>query len=248
MVQAMNLPSLDEFELTSLAWKEWLQRGNKSEFKSKAGILRYIEQCNDKERFKNFSGIKNYVRHKQIRKLLNGYALLDLLYCSDSIYYERFKMWRLFEDLIGEIFAVALRKREECKVVHVDKWPGFQGLDYIIVNSEDKLGWRVGVQCKEYIGSKISYNQLDRCSSHTRKTNATGLHREGLETRNRFPRRKLVLVAFNAYRENKTQEKRFRNLEKVWDAVIVLDDNKSDDSPYIYKLRCSKLYDIVDWC
>lgn len=244
----MKLPDPEDIEFTSLAWKEWLLDGDKSVFRSKDRIFRFVKKCKKDGYFDRFSGIKNHEKNGQIRRLLNGYALLDLLDCSNAVQYLRFKMWRLFEDLVGEILDVALKHRKECRTVYVDKWPGFRGLDYVVVNSKDKLGWRVGVQCKRYVGMQRTYSEIDQCSSFTRGTSAAGLYKEGFRTKERFPKRKIVLVTFNAFRRNRREKNKFRNLKNAWDAVVVIDENSMIDDPYMYRLRCDKLYEIVDWC
>jgi len=242
----MKLPEFDDFEFSPLAWKEWLL--DKDKFGSKRSIFKYLNEWNKEGYFEDCSGIKNYVRNRRIRRLLNGYAIIDLLDCFARVEWTRFPVWRLFEDLVGEILKTALREKEECTVAYVDRWPGFRGLDYIIINSKSKHGWKVGVQCKRFIGTRLSYNRVKKCSSYTRGTSAAGLYYKGEEMKDRFPDKKIVLVTFSAYRRNKTQEKRFSNLSEVWDLVVVFDDNLSDELPYTYKLRYDELDKIVRWC
>jgi len=244
----MKLPDSEDIEFTSLAWKEWLLNGDKSMFRSKDRIFQFVKKCEKNGYFDRFSGIKNYERNEQIRRLLNGYALLDLLDWSGAVQYLRFKMWRLFEDLVGETLDVALKHRKECRAIYVDRWPGFRGLDYVVLNSKNKLGWRVGIQCKRYVGMQRTYSEIDQCSSFTRGTSAAGLYKEGFKTKERFPSRKIALITFNAFRRNKREYNKFRNLKNAWDAVVVIDDNTMIDDPYMYRLRCDKLYEIVDWC
>ena len=244
----MKLPRFDDVEFSPLAWKEWLLYGDKSEFRSKRDIFKYLNKWNEEGYFEGCSGIKNYFRNRQIRRLLNGYAIIDLLDCFSTVEWIRFPVWRLFEDFVGEILKIVLTEKHECTVAYVDRWPGFQGLDYIIINSKSKHGWKVGIQCKRFIGTRRSYRKISECSSWTRGTSAAGLYYKGEETRDRFPEKKIVLVTFSAYRRNKSQEKRFNNLSEVWDSVMVFDDNLSDELPYTYKLRCDELDKIVRWC
>jgi len=244
----MKLPDISDVEFTPMAWKEWLLYGPKSDFKSQIDIFKYIEKENDEGKFRDFSVIANYVRNERIRRLLNGYALLDVLDCSQSVQYLRIKMWRLFEDLVGEILRAALRNKNICAVANVDRWPGFQGLDFIITNSESRLGWKVGVQCKRYVGTHIAYNQVSEYSSFSRGTSAASLYHKGEELKRRFPHRKRVLIAFNAYTQTKNQRKRLRNLSESWNLVMILDENKSDEHYYKYKLRCNGLDKILRWC
>ena len=125
----MKLPEFDDFEFSPLAWKEWLHAGDKSEFISKRVIFKYLNIWNKEGYFKDCLGIKNYVRNRRIRRLLNGYAILDLLDWFKTVEWLKFPVWRLFENLVGEILREAARVKNECIVAYVDKWPGFQGLD-----------------------------------------------------------------------------------------------------------------------
>lgn len=242
----MKLPRFDDFEFSPLAWKEWLLDTEK--FGSKKSIFNEIANWNKKGHFDECSGIKNYIRNRRIRKLLYGYALLDLLDWTGTLQYERIKMWRLFEDTIAEILREAIKTRKECTIAHVDRWPGFKGLDYVIINSKNRSGWKVGVQCKRYIGTHRSYNKISECSSWTRGTSAAWLYDKGIEIKERFPGKRIVLITFNCFRKKKRQERRFKNLHEVWDLVTVIDDNRSGESPYTYRLRFDEVSEIVEWC
>ena len=244
----MKLPEFDDVEFTPLAWKEWLLYGDKSQFRTKKDIFKYLNKWNKEGYFNDCLEIKVYVRNRRIRKLLNGYALLDLLNWTKTVEFIRFKMWRLFEDLVGEILKAVLKEKQEYTVVYVDRWPGFQGLDYIIINSKSTIGWKVGIQCKMYIGTRIPYCRVDEYSSFTRGVSASELYDRGIELKKKYKNRKIILVTFNAYRRNKLQERRFNWLKTAWDSVIVFDKNISDELPYTYKLSCEGLNRIVKWC
>jgi len=246
-VSCMKLPEFDDFEFSPMAWKEWLL--DKEKFGSKRRIFRHLKVWNKQGYFEGCSRIKNYVGNKRIRRLLNGYAILDLLDWTKTLEYTRFKMWRLFEDTVAEILKEAIRDKEGCTIAYVDRWPGFQGLDYLIINSKSRLGWKVGIQCKRYVGTRIPYRRVNEYSSYTRGVSASKLYDRGLSLKERYPDgRKLVLATFNAYRRNKLQEKRFNWLSEAWDCVIVFDKNTSDDLPYTYRLRFDELNKIVRWC
>lgn len=245
----MKLPKFDDIEFSPLAWKEWLLHGKESEFPSKRSIYSFLKERNREDAFEWCDGIKNYVRNRRIRRLLNGYAILDLLNERKTVEYLRFKMWRLFEDTIAEILREAIKDKKECIVAYVDKWPGFMGLDYVITNSKSNLGWKVGVQCKRYINTNPSYSKIHKYSAYTRSTSAAGLYFKGEQVKERFSRkRKIVLITFNAYRQKKSQRKRFNDLREVWDSVIVLDDNISNETPYTYRLRFDESGKISQWC
>lgn len=241
----MKLPKFDDVEFTPLAWKEWfLDR----DLRSKKMIFEYLDECNEENYFEDCLGLKNYVKNTRIRRLLNGYAILDLMDWTGTIRLLRYKMWRLFEDTVAEILREFFREREECSVVYVDKWKGFRGLDYIIVNSKSMLGWEIGVQCKRYIGSRIPYSRIHEFSRYTRGTSAAQLHDKGIDLKNKYSeKRKFALITFNAFRRNKRQEHRFNNLSDAWDLVMVLDENQTGELPYTYRLRCDGLKRVVRW-
>ena len=240
----MKLPEFDDVEFSPLAWKEWLL--DKDKFGSKKSIFKYLNEWNKEGYFEDCSEIKNYVRNKRIRRLLNGYALLDLLDWTTTVEYTRFKMWRLFEDTVAEILREAIKEKKECTIAYVDKWPGFQGLDYIIINSESKLGWKVGVQCKRYVGTRIPYRRVNEYSSFTRGVSASKLYDKGIELKKRYTdKRKVILVMFDAYKKGRLQERRFNWLKEAWDSVIVFNRSQPDENIYTYKLHFDGLNKIV---
>ncbi len=242
----MKLPKFEDLEFSPLAWKEWLL--DPEEFGSKWSIYNKIANWNKEGYLESCLEIKNYVRNKRIRKLLYGYALLDLLDWSGMLQYVRIKMWRLFEDTVAEIFQEAIKARREYTITRVDNWPGFRGLDFIIVNSKRRAGWKVGIQCKRYIGTHRSYNKISECSSWTRGTSAAWLRKKGVDAKRRFPGKKIILIAFNCFRKKKLQERRFKKLQEVWDLVTILDDNRIGELPYTYRLQFDDLEKIVNWC
>lgn len=245
----MKLPEFDEIEFSPLSWKEWLLHGDRSEFPSKKSIYAFLEQRNREGAFEWCYGIRNFVKNRRIRDLLNGYTILDLLSEKRTVEFLRFDMWELFEDVVAEMLREAIKEKEECTVAYVDRWPGFEGLDYIIVNSESKLGWKLGVQCKRYIDTEIPYNRVEEYGSYTKGVSAAWLYFKGEQAKRRFSdKRKIVLITFNAYRPKRRQKNRFNNLKEVWDSVVVLDDNILNEAPYIYKLRFDELKKIVRWC
>ena len=147
----MILPRAEEISFSHLAWREWLQEGEKSKFRSMKDIYEFLQQQSHDCAFQKCAAIINNVRNRRVRNLLNGYAILDLLYWCGAKF-SRYQLWRLFEDLVGEILKESIRHIKECVVINVDRWPGFKGLDYVIVNSQSHPGWKVGIQCKRYIG------------------------------------------------------------------------------------------------
>ncbi len=190
--------------------------------------------------------IRNHVSNKRIRRLVNGYVTLDLLAWDGSVKLTKFKMWQFFEDLVGEILREILKDRSECTVVNVDRI--FKGLDYVVANSKSGDGWKVGIQCKRYIGSALSRNKLDKCSSWARGTSAAQLLVKGKELRQKWgSKKKFVLVCFNAFRGNELQNRRFKRLNKYWNRVIVIDESVTGGRPYTYKLAASGFDTIVNW-
>jgi len=246
----MELPKLKEIEFSPLAWKEWLRNGDKSELKSKVDVYKRLKELNRERHFEGWLGVSNKIRNGRIRRLLNGYTLFDLLDSCRSLKDMRFPMWRLFEDLVGEVLRCALINKEECSVVYVgERWPGFKGLDFIIINSKSDLGWKVGVQCKRYISNNLPYGKIEDYSPYTTGLTASRLYFHGKDLKHRFShRRKMVLVTFTSYRIETNEKKRFNNLKEVWDSILVFDRNRSDHDPYIYKIDCPGLQRIVSWC
>lgn len=243
----MILPESNDVEFSPLAWKEWLL--DKDKFGSKRSIFKYLIEWNKEGYFDEYLRIKNHVKNKRIRKLLYGYALLDILDRTKTVEYLRFKMWRLFEDTVAEILREAVKTKKECTVTRVDRWPGFRGLDYLIINSKSRLGWKVGVQCKRYIGTRISYARIAEYSRYTRGVSAAQLHDKGIDLKEMYTKkRKILLIAFEAFRRTKIQERRFNNLKKAWDSVIIFDKNLSDELPYTYNLRFDEFNKVMRWC
>ena len=243
----MKLPEFDDVEFSPLAWKEWFL--DKERFDSKRSIFKYLEKWNKEGYFEKCSGIKNSVRKKRIRCLLNGYTILDLLDWTGTISYDRYKMWRLFEDTVAEILREVIRQKRECTVAYVDRWTGFRGLDYAIINGKSKLGWKVGVQCKRYVGTRIPYSRVDEHSSYSRGTSASKLYDKGIELRTRFANnRKFTLVMFDAYRKGKLQQQRFNWLKDAWDLVVVFNKPLPDEDLYTYRLKFDDADKIARWC
>lgn len=245
----MKVPALKDFEFTPLIWKECMVKG--SYLKTKQEIYDYFKEENASGKFDWCEKITATVSNDRVKKLLIGYALFDIMYWSSSIELSRFKMWQLFEDLVAEIFREMLRNKDQCTVVSVDKLPGFKGLDYVVANSSKREGWTVGVQCKRYIGSVIPHCRLKDYGSWSRGTSAAYLIEKAFELRRNFgSRRKFVLIAFNALRRNKRQERRFKKLQEksAWDSVVVLDKSIDTTVPYVYELDLRELNRVIKWC
>jgi len=230
-------------------WKEWLVYGNQSEFPSKKKIYTFLQEQNDEGAFEWCGGIENYVKNDRIKRLLNGYAILDLLNESESVKFVKVKLWRQFEDTVGEVLREVTRDKEECSVAHVDRWPGFKGLDYIVTNSRSRLGWKVGVQCKEYVGTRIPYSRVDEYSSYSRGVSASKLYDKGVDLKERFTKkRKTMLAMFEAFKKGKLQQKRFNWLKEVWDSVVVFNKPLRTEKLYTYRLYFDQHGKIAQWC
>jgi len=240
----MKTPRLREVEFSPLLWKEWIAKD--SQFRTAEEVYSYFrEQAREMDWCRE---IRMDVSNRRIRKLIYGYAITDILEWDRRIFHLRFKMWQLFEDLVGEVLREALRRKEQCTVVNVDRHPGFKGLDYVIANSRKKQGWTVGIQCKRYVGSSLPKRRLDEYKSWSRGTSAVQLLKKGDELHSRFPRKKFVLATFNAFRNNVQQENRFKNLKQSWDCVMVFDKSTNTQTPYIYKIKLPELEKVVKWC
>jgi len=238
----MKIPKLKEIEFSPLMWKEFLLAS--SEWNTIEEFYPYFRE--HAKEIDYCKGIETCVPNTRIRRLINGYIMLDLLEWDNKVQL-RFKMWQLFEDLVGEMLREALKDRVECTVVHVDRY--FKGLDYVVTNSRSKDGWNVGVQCKRYIGSALPKRKLGEYGSWSRGTSAVQLIEKGNELRQRWgSRKKFVLVCFNAFRKNVPQKRRFRNLRKSWNCVMVLDRSVKNDTPYTYNIAIPELDRIVRWC
>ena len=238
----MKIPRLEQIQFSPLLWKEFLAAD--SAWKTIEEFYPYLHE--NARKIDYCKEIKTYVPNTRIRKLMNGYAVLDVLEWDKKIQLH-FKMWQLFEDLVGEIMREVLKNRTECTVVHVDRV--LKGLDYVIANSREKEGWKVGIQCKRYLGSALPKKRLGEFGSWSRGTSASQLQIKGTELRQRWgSKKKLVLVCFNAFRKNAQQDKRFRNLKKYWNCVMVMDKSVKSDTPYTYKIDLSELERIIDWC
>ena len=240
----MKIPKLHDIEFSPLMWKECLAKD--SAWKTIEEIYHYLSE--QAEKIDWCKGIEVEVSNRRIKKLINGYAIFDILEWAGKIQL-RFKMWQLFEDLVGEILREALKTKDECSVVHVDRLPGFRGLDYVVTNSRKKEGWTVGIQCKRYIGSALPKYRLEEYESWSRGTSAVQLYEKGRELRGKWgSRKKFVLMAFNAFRNNLQQEQRFRKLKLSWDCVMVFDKSVNIEQLYIYKIALPELDTIVKWC
>lgn len=238
----MKLLKLQEIELSPLLWKECIVAD--STWKTVEEIFSYF--CEQAEKLDWCRGIKVGVSNRRMQKLINGYVMFDILEWDRRIML-KFKMWQLFEDLVAEILRETLRTKEECSVVHVDRLPGFRALDYVITNSKKKEGWSVGIQCKRYIGSALPKCKLEKYGSWSRGTSAAQLYEKGKELHERFPRKKFILVAFNAFRMDKRQKQRFEKLKRAWDCVLVFDKSINTKTPYTYKIALPELKKIVKW-
>jgi hypothetical protein len=242
----MRIPRIREIAFSPLLWKECIVKD--SPFRTIKDVHSYFrDELAEVEWCKS---INVNVTNRRIRRLINGYAVFDVLEWGGKIEGLRIKMWQLFEDLVGEILREALRTKDTCTVVHVDRHPGFKGLDYVVTNNRKKEGWTVGVQCKRYIRSGLSKCRLGQCRSWSRGTSAAQLFEKGKDLHNRFgSEKKFVLVAFNAFRRNIQQDQRFKKLKQSWNCMMVLDKSASDETPYTYKIDFEKeLKRVVKWC
>jgi hypothetical protein len=237
----MKIPTLKEIEWSPLLWKEFLAAG--SEWNTIAEFYPYFRK--HAREIDDCKGIEMRVPNTRIRRLINGYIMLDLLEWDRKIML-RFKMWQLFEDLVGEMLREALKDKTECTVVHMDRY--FKGLDYVITNSKSKNGWNVGIQCKRYIGSALPKCKLGEYGSWSKGTSAAQLIEKEKTLRQKWgSKKKFVLFCFNAFREKAQQKQRFRNLKKSWDCVIAIDRCVKSDTPYTYKIAIPELDKIVNW-
>ena len=163
------------FEFTQLAWTELYTGYNEDSIKSKQELLNYFKEFEEVQNWlKKIDNSKISTLPKRIQSLLIGYSLLDIGDWSKKLLYLRFKMWRLFEDLVYEIFREMLKEKRECTILRVDKIRGFQGLDFIIINDE-KEDWNVGIQCKRYIGTTIAHKHYDKYGAYQRNVSTKKL-------------------------------------------------------------------------
>jgi len=238
----MKIPKLEQIEFSPLLWKEFLAAD--SVWKTIEEFYPYLRE--NAAKIDYCKGIEIDVSSTRIKKLINGYVVLDLLEWDRKIQL-RFKMWQLFEDLVGEMMREALKESDECTVVNVDRL--IKGLDYVVTNSRSKDGWNVGIQCKRYIGSALPKCKLGKFGSWSRGTSAVQLTERGNELRQRWgSKKKFVLVCFNAFRNNTQQDRRFGNLKKSWNCVMAIDKSKKSDTPYTYRIAIPELDRIVSWC
>lgn len=240
----MNIPKLQEIEFSPLMWKECIVKD--SAWKTIKDFHSYFHEHVKKQDW--LKGIEMAVSNRRIKKLINGYLIFDILEWDRKIELLKVKMWQLFEDLVGEILREALRNKDECTVVHVNRLSGFKGLDYVVTNSKKKEGWTVGLQCKRYIGSALPKCRLEEYGSWSKGISAAHLYRKGEELNERFPRKKFVLAAFNAFRTNEREKQRFSKLNHAWDCVMVFDKSIDTKTPYTYKIALPELDRIVKWC
>ncbi len=224
-------------------WKESIRRD--SDLKTPKHLYTYFKERAEECDWCKGIGIARSVS-PNIRKLINGYIVFDFL-IWDGKFWTKYKMWQIFEDFVGEIMREALKNRTECVVVPVDKT--IRGLDYVIANANSRDGWTVGIQCKKYIGSYVPKSRLEEYGSWTRGTSSADLLRKGRELHDRWgSRKRFVLIAFNAFQPKLSQRKRFNELAKYWDYVLVLDRCKKPNVPYTYRISCRGLDHIVAWC
>jgi len=241
----MKIPKPREVEFSPLLWKECLVAGSK--LKTVEDIYSYFREHEDRLG-RWLKGIEIDVSNSRIKKLINAYVIFDILDWDKKIIFSRFKMWQLFEDLVREVLREALRVKKECTVVHVDRLPGFMGLDYIIANSQMKGGWAVGIQCKKYVGSDLPKCKLEDYGSWSRAISAPQLCDKGKRLHEKFPRKKFVLAAFNAFRTNEREKQRFNRLKDSWDYVMIFDKSINTMTPYTYNITLRELNRIIRWC
>jgi len=238
------------FDLTPLAWKEMYTYYDEDSIKSRKELIDYLKENDDAREWIDKIHIKKDIVKKwgeKIRRLLFGYALLDIGSWMNLILYERNQMWRLFEDLTYEILREVLQKMKNCMIIRVDKWPGFRGLDYVIINDESG-DWKVGIQCKRYISTGIPENKLHKFGSYSRNTSATNLLKEAKKLRQKYEDKKFLLATFEVYYNNKKQFNRFLKLKNKseWDAILVFNEIQKPITQY--KLNCDGLENVLKWC
>jgi hypothetical protein len=244
----MKIPRPEDIAFSPLLWKESI--ASDSDWQTVddyySSLLKHLEEQRNTNK-EWLAGIETNVNNKRIKKLINGYAILDILYWDNQVDLLHYKMWQLFEDLVQEILKEALRDKPECTVVHVDKLKGFKGLDFVITNSSRKDVWKVGVQCKKYVGSDLPKSRIEQYGPWTKGTTAPNLAVKGRELHQRFPKKKFVLATFNAFRTNEKEKKRFDELKDAWDCVMVFDKSLDTQTPYTYKIRLPELSRIEEW-
>ena len=124
----MIIPPIEKIEFSPLLWKEFLIASSK--WKT---IKEFYPFLKEKAKLQDWCNrIEMDVQNERIAKLINGYITIDLLYDCEEIELSKFKLWQLFEDLVEEIFREALKRKEECTVVKVDKM--IRGIDFVITN------------------------------------------------------------------------------------------------------------------
>jgi hypothetical protein len=227
-------------------WAEILERDT---FKNKADFLDYLRKMNGKGKFKDYDRINTRIFSHgwkdEAEQLMRGYYLLEILKNTGCLEL-KFPLWRHFENLVGEMLRVALRKRQHLKVVYVDRLAGFLGLDWIVVNEHSSDTWRLGVQVKKNIGTGTSYWAA---MGNPWKGNSTPkLIESSRKLEDRFGKHKrFALVASYAYRATPREKARWHKLthESEWDIISVFESRRDFNPPYTYNLSFDKFDNLV---
>lgn len=82
---------------------------------------------------------------------------------------------------------------------------------------------------------------MEDYGSYSKGISASKLCEKGVELHKRFPRKKFVLAAFNAFRENEKQEQNFQKSKRSWECVMIFDKTISSKSPYTYNISLPEL-------
>ena len=243
---SLELPSSNEIRLTPLMWKELLDGGT---FANKAEFLDYLKECNKDGRFEDFAGIDDRIFSfgwkGECKKLMRTYYLLEALKRTGSLRL-RYNLWQHFEDLVGEMLRVALRKHQHMKVVNVDKLPGFQGLDWIVANEHNRGVWRLGIQCK--LDIVTSHSAAASWASPWRATSALRLVEHSQKLEGRFGiHKRFALVSSSGYRNSKSEKQRWQKLKREgeWDIICVFESRRCFKLPYTFNLSLDTFDNIV---
>ncbi len=227
-------------------WKELVAYGD---FENKADFFDYLRERNRDGEFDDFKGIADNIISKgwkaEARKTLRGYYLLEILDYADRDFL-KMPLWKHFEDLVGELLRIALAGYEHLKVVSVDKWPGFRGLDWIVVNERKSDGWRLGIQCKKNIWTSASRKRA--WANPWGGTSAVRLVEHAANLENKWGiHKRFALVASYAWRYEKSEKNRWERLRyhSDWDFVSVFEARRSFNKPYSYSLTLEEFDNVV---